>query len=422
MSPALTLPGAKAPASTNAQAAAAGTGNAPTNQGGQNTQAAPQIPFTRSSPQKSKQAPAIGPSALQSGNLVNFGPWQVPSGGFFRRLRLNVACVAVNTGTPATVAFNADGPFNVLQQIGLLSASGGQIIYSIDGYLLYAWNKYGCLDETAPQTDPKADITYSAVVGAGATGGSFNFNISIPLEIDSRDALGCLPNMAGNQLFQLNGQLNTLGNVYTTAPFVSATVTVTPIYEFWALPDASNTDGIAQAQFPPGIGTALLIQNQNPVITPSVQQKIQLTNVGNIHRMYLMILRRSTLARDASNANWPNVVTRYVNGNPFNYKTVTNWLSEQGKRYALNYAGGSTYETTNGFDQGVFVWSDFIKDGDGNELASAACNRNEWLVTERSSVLEFDYNAWGAAASTLLISTLSVTTPSPSALYQPYVG
>lgn len=416
---ALSLPGSKSSTSGNAQAAAAGAGNAPTNQGGQNTQAAPQIPFTRSSPQKSKQAPTIGPTALGTATS-NFGPWQVPSGGFFRRLRLNVACVGVNATN--SVAFNADGPFNVLQQIGLLSASGGQIIYAIDGYLLYCWNKYGCLDETAPQTDPKADITYSAVTGTGGTGGSFNFNISIPLEIDARDALGVLPNMAGNQLFQLNGQLNTLANVYTTLPLTSATVTITPIYEFWALPDAANTDGVPQAQYPPGIGSALLIQNQNPVISPGVEQKIQLLNVGNIHRMYLMIGRRSSGARDAANANWPAITTRYVNGNPFNYKTLQNWLSETGKRYGLNYAGGASYETTNGFDQGVFVWSDFIKDGDGNELASAACNRNEWLVTERSSVLEFDYNAWGASMSTLLISTLSVTVPSPSALYQPYVG
>lgn len=416
--PALTLPGAKAPAG-NTQAAAAGAGNAPTDQQGQNAAPAQMIPFTRSSPQKSKQAPTIGPTAI-SAAVSTFGPWQVPSGGFFRRLRLNVACVT--SANAATVAFNADAPFNVLQQIGLLSASGGQIIYAIDGYLLYLWNKYGCLDETAPLTDPKADITYSAVTGAGGTGGSFNFNISIPLEIDARDGLGCLPNMAGNQLFQLNGQLNTTANIYTTPPTTPGLVTITPVYEFWALPDASNSDGVPQAQYPPGIGSALLIQNQNPPINPGAEQKIQLLNVGNIHRVYIMVGRRSTLARDAGNANWPGITTRYVNGNPFNYKTLNNWLHEQGTRYGLNLAGGTTYETISGFDQGVFVWSDFIKDGDGNELASAACNRNEWLVTERSSVLEFDYNAWGASMSTLLISTLSVTVPSPSALYQPYVG
>ncbi len=415
---ALTLPGAKSN-STAVQAQAAGAGNAPTNQSGQNAANVATIPFTRSSPQKSKLAPTIGPINLGT-TVSTFGPWQVPSGGFFRRLRLNVK--AVSAGNTATVAFNADAPFNVLQQIGLLSASGGQLIYAIDGYLLYCWNKYGVLDETAPQTDPKCDITYSVVTGAGATAGSFNFNISIPLEIDARDALGVLPNMAGNQLFQLNGQLNTLANVYTTPPTNAPTVTITPVYEFWALPDPTNTDGVPQAQFPPGIGSALLIQNQNPTINAGSEQKIQLLNVGNIHRMYIFILRNNAGVRDVGNANWPAIVTRYVNGNPFQFKTKENWLHEQASRFGLNIMGGSNYEIPAGMDQGVFIYSDFVKDGDGNEIASATCNRNEWLVTERSSVLEFDFNQWGATAGTLLISTLSVTAPSPAALYQPYVG
>jgi len=417
---ALTLPGSK-PAGNAAQAA--GQPQAPTNQAGQQAagqQSVAQIPFTRSSPQKSKQGPPVVGPVILTGAANNFGPYQVPSGGFFRRLKLNVSAVAA--GNAATVVFNADGPFNVLQQIALLSASGGQIIYAIDGYLLYAWNKYGVCADTPPGTDPKSDISYSATAGAGATGGSFNFNIYVPLELDARDALGVLPNMAGNQLFQLLGQLNTGAAVYTTPPTTLPTVTVTPVYEFWALPDAANTDGVPQAQFPPGIGSALLIQSQNPTINPGSQQKIQLLNVGGIHRMYIFILRLAAGGRDTTNTNWPAVTTRYVNGNPFNYKTKQNWLREQQKRYCLNLAGGATYEGAGGLDQGVMVWSDYVKDGDGSDYASAACNRNMWLVTERSSVLEFDFNAWGATASTLLISTMSVTTPSPEALYQPYVG
>lgn len=375
---------------------------------------APPIPFTRAARKKTRLANGLTSTVLNT-TVQSLAPLQIPAAGFMRRIRLTVT--GTTAANAAAVAFAADGPFNVLQQISLLSANGDTLISVIDGFALYCINKYGA--HSTGRYDPVADPTYAVTTGAGATGGSFKFNLSIPVEIDARDAFCTLQNMAANQSFLLQLSLNTIASLYTVAPTSAPTVTITAVMEYWSAPAPTNGNGDPQATFPPGNGSVSLIQTQQPPITASTQQSIQLLNVGNTIRYELFILR--TAAGVRTDGDWPNVTNIYVNGDPWFYKTKDQWQSQMAQEY--DYTGGKTAAPTlNSLDNGVYVLTDFMNDGasgDGN--VDGASNRNEYLNTLSSTALNIEAVNWGATASSLQVITNAIRPASAQALYTPFL-
>src|SRR6185312_12357052 len=156
---------------------------------------APAIPF----PIAARRKYALGltsNSVVMSavGSISNLGPLEIPPTGFLRFLDLILS--GVTSGNAAATAFKADAPFNAISYITLTNAAGDTIIVPIDGYALYLFNKYGALSEDPPWCDPKQSQIYSAVTGAGGTGGSFTVPLRVPLEIDPETAFGSIPSMA----------------------------------------------------------------------------------------------------------------------------------------------------------------------------------------------------------------------------------
>lgn len=376
---------------------------------------APVIPFTRASRKKSRPAAGTTSTVLNT-TVQGLTPIQLPAAGFLRRIRVTVQ--GTTAGNAAATAFNADGPFNVLQQISLLSANGDTLISVIDGFTLYALNKYGA--HGTGRHDPVADPSYSVTTGAGATGGSFKFTLNIPVEIDSRDAFCTLQNMAANQSFLLQLSLNaTTGatGLYTTAPTTAPTVTVTAVMEYWSAPAGANSNGDPQAQFPPGNGSVSLIQTQQPPITASTQQSIQLLNVGNTIRYEVFILR--TAAGVRTETDWPTVMNVLVNGDPYFYKTKDQWRSQMAQEYQYT-AGVAAAPTLNSLDNGVLVLTDFMNDGaSGDGVINGASNRNLYLNTLSSTAVNIEAVSWGATASSLQVITNAIRPASPQALYSP---
>jgi hypothetical protein len=369
------------------------------------------IPFTRASRKKTRNVGTYGPVTLNTS--VQAQPViPLPAAGYLRAIWLTVTATAA--GNAATVAFNADAPFNILQQISLTAANGDSIISTIDGFALYALNKYGCFGTGT--ADPVRDPSYSLTTGAGGTGGSFQFIIRIPVEIDSRDGLGALQNMAANQAFMLQYSLNSLANVYTTAPTAAPTVTVQATMEYWNAPAATNLDGVPQAQAPNGNGTVSLIQTQSPVLAPGSVQNIQMLNVGNTIRHGIFILRTSAGVR--TEVDWPTVTNFYVNNDQLMYKRKEQWRSQLALDYGL-WNGITAAPTANALDNGVFILDDFINDGAaGGHNAESAANRNLWLVTNSATAFNIEAGtAWGASASTLQILQNNIRPASPQSLY-----
>lgn len=369
------------------------------------------IPFTRASRRKSRLAAQVGPITLNAGQQA-LQPMQLPAAGFLRYIDLTIT--GTTAGNSAATAFQNDGPFNLLQQISLLSANGDALISPIDGFSLYLLNKYAALGRD--RYDPVTDPAYSVTTGAGATGGSFKFKLRIPVEVDSRDAFGALQNMAANQSFLLQLSLNSTQGLYTTSPTNAPAISVTAVMEYWAAPAAQNATGDVQATTPPGIGSVSLIQTQQPPITANTQQNIQQLNVGNTIRTVIYVLR--TAAGVRSETDWPSVTNFYVNNDPWYYKTKDNWRSQMGTNYQLT--APTATPTAGAMDNGVFVLNDFINQGSaGNERVSAGGNRNEWLVTGSATAFNIEAVNWGATANNLLILQNTIRPASPQAVYQP---
>lgn len=377
-------------------------------------QAAPQLPFTRASRKMSK---VIGVYTQTLGNNVQPLPAiQLPAMGFMRFLRFEISVAAASNA--ATVAMQPDAPFNIIQNLTVGTAGGDALFSPLDGFTIYCLNKYGCFG--GGKIDPVADPGYSVTTGVGAgAGGSFKTNIRLPFEIDSRDGLGALENMAANQSYLLQLSLNSIAGVYSTAPTNPPVVTIRVIMEYWAGIPGMTDSGIAQQQKPTANGSISLIQIQQPALTPGVQN-IPLINVGNVLRLPIFILRNSSGVRDE--ADWPDVSTFYLNSQPFMAKTKASWRSQMAVDY--NISGGlSATPAVNTLDNGVFVVSDFINDGaSGNGRADGSSNRDLLLVT--GSQTGFNYEAtsgWGGGASSLQYIQNSIKPSSAQALYPPFV-
>ena len=379
----------------------------------QNTKAPVQvIPFTRASRKKSRLV--LQTAAVTLNTTVQAVPaLQIPAGGFLKRLKLSI--VANTAANAAAVVFNPDAPFNLLQQISLLSPNGDTLINVIDGFSLYVINKYGAIG--TGKYDPLANPGYSAVAGAGATGGSFAYEAVIPVETDSRDAFTALQNMAANQSYLLQFSFNTLALIYATAPTTAPAVTVTIVMEYWAAPAPTNADGVMQASFPVGNGSVSLLQTQTPAIVAGSQQNIQLVNVGNVIRAVFLILRTAGGVR--TEVDWPTVSNWYLNNDPLYYKTKTQWKNAMAQNYGY-FAGTTNTPTLNSLDAGVFVLYDFMNDGGtGDYVVQGGSNRDLYLVTESSTAFNYEAVSWGASASTLFVIEHVIRPISAQALYAP---
>ena len=377
--------------------------------------ALPPIPFIRASRKKSALVTTLTNTLTTT--ILPLAAAQIRPAGWLARIRLVVT--AVTSGNIASVAFAADAPWNVLQQIGFISPAGDTIMSTLDGFSLFVLHKYGAFG-SGPR-DPITDPTYSTTSGTAATGGSFKFMLDIPVEVDSRDAFCTLQNMAANQQFILQMSLNSIANVYTTAPTTPPTVTVTAIMEYYSAPNATNGDGYPQATTPQGNGSLNLNQIQTPPIVAGSTQNIQLINVGNTIRAQFFILR--TPAGVRTEVDWPTVFNVYVNNDLYFYKNKDLWRSQMAAEYRYTL-GITAAPSVNALDAGVYVLTDFMNSGSaGGMHVDGASNRNQYLVTGSGTGFNIEAGTpWGAGAGSLLAITNAIKPANAQSLYavEPY--
>ena len=139
-------------------------------------QTVPVIPFTRAARKKSALLTQYANTTLGAG-VINLSPVQVIAAGYLKRIKLTVT--GTTSGNSAAVAFNGDAPFNVITQFFLNQPNGSSLIQTIEGFDLYALNKYGAFNTGT--FDPLSDPSYFATAGSGGTGGSFNFTLYVPI-------------------------------------------------------------------------------------------------------------------------------------------------------------------------------------------------------------------------------------------------
>lgn len=360
------------------------------------TAQAPVVPFMRAALPKLVQAFDTGNVALASSRV--FVNEDIPPDGFLRAVWLLVTITAANPGGPgANVAFNADGPFNVLQDLVFADQNGSEVVGPESGYDVMLQNKYGGYEFYG---DPRSDPNYSKITGTGGTGGSASFAIRIPLEIASRDAFCALPNMDSSSLYQLRFSLAALAELYNVLPAGAVTCRVQAFNELWSGVQAQNAGGIAQQQTPNGQGSTSYWSKQSIPIG-SGDQTIVSKRVGNIIRGIIIICRDSSNLRvDDFPATGP--LTFNLDNQPLYRWLRARQLSEIKERYG--YSGAA--DAAGGSDTGVYVLSDWMSQlsHPNNEL------RDLYRPTLTSTRITFEGSfASGADKVDILTNDLKVT-------------
>ena len=403
---------------------------------------AQKIPFTRAS----------SLAAMQDATLMNLAPGiatqvNLMTNAFLEYIILNVQIVAVNTGTPATVKWGKDAPFNIFGSAGiqLTDPSNQAIITAISGFKLAQLNKYlgdpGC--DYDPCKDPNfAMLPTAANNGTGsvaATGGSASFRLVIPIENRRRDALGALTNSAANEVMHLiltpaasfavgTDQEN---SVYVgAAPFVSVTRNVQVWQMYWTSPPAVIVSGgtsVPTARTPAGLGTVGYVRaERHTEIAGGGSAPFQLTSVGDVIASINWTLRttvatnqRDQFAQSATfNAgypNWPAVFNFAVNDFTVLALGQDVWIREMARFFDLangisNQAGATGY-----VDAGVFSFGPYFRG-----LFDHSVNfdvANQMLATEAGTKAQVRDSIWGANSSFLEVDLRILSPESGATLY-----
>lgn len=364
----------------------------------------PVVPFTRAARIKSQQAYSgsftLGASAQQ------VAPIDVPSGGFVKYVDFDFTCTTA--GNAAATAFQADGPWSVIQSISVTNAAGNSIYVPITGYQLFLCNKYMAAGTDPEYSDPRSDPYYSVTTGAGATGGSFRFRLRVFFERDPRDAFLALPNMASNRQYKINLMLAPETSVYSTTPTNDGTLVVTATAYYWSQPQPVNALGVAQQTAPLSNGGVGLIRVQTINLTAG-DKTVKLENVGNIIRSAVLVLRNSSSARveaDLPATNW----IRLNNDNLF-WLQLSQWRRDMAQHLGFT---SSTAEANRGPDNGVLAWT-HLNAQHGNVRADGP--RSQWLATLDATLLQLQGTSFGANAATLEVITDEIQVPDAAALY-----
>ena len=374
-------------------------------------QASPQavIPFTRAAREKSFLAFDTGNLTTSTAATTQVSPIQLPAAGFLKFIEIVVT--AVTAGNGAVVTFNADGPWNVLNYVSLTNSAGDTIITPMTGYQLFLINKYGAIGAEPPYADPRGDSLYSVTTGAVATGGSFTFQLRIPLEIDPRDAYGAVPNLASNKAYNLQFIISGTNSVYGVAPTAGPTVRIQGTSYFWSQPFAQTPFGTGQATAPDSDGSVSMWRLQTAPVTAG-DRYVTLTNVGNVIRMWILVLRQSSGARITSNsADWPATSQIILNNDVLLHLPLTNW--QNGTAQAYGYVFGAA-DAARGLDTGVFPIYHFF-DQRGNVKVDSA--RDQLLPTLDATLVQYHATTFSSNANTLEIISNEIKPVSAASLY-----
>ena len=292
--------------------------------------------------------PTVKPSGYTQTNslgsaTIPLPDYQIVPTNILRGIAIEV--VATGTNATSSVAYQGDGPLNVLSTVNFQDSGGNSIVGSFDSYTLAMIMKYGGY-AGGNSGDPRNSVVYSAVTGTGATAGSFNFVLRIPVEAVSRTGLGSLQNQTTQSPLVLSMTLNTSAAVFSTAPTGGCSVKVSVnLLGYWKGSNAGASPS------PKAYGT---IQYWNRVSNQALNGAsdfyLQQLGFGNPWRNVLFLNYATGGARTTT--NFPSPLTINWKGNLFRNIDTNLWQEEMGRNYGLT---GTTADTGPGLDTGVFV-------------------------------------------------------------------
>lgn len=252
---------------------------------------------------------------------------------------------AVTAGNSAATAFQANGPWSVLEQITFNDTNNKPILGPMTGWDLKTCVKYGGY---AHSDDAQQSPIYSVTTGAGATGGSFTFILRLPVEMVHRDAIGSLPNKSASATYDISLQLAPLVSVYSTSPTNAPSVRVRIAQFGWMDPNAADMKGNPVNQNPPGVQTTQYWAKQTYTI-PNGFFSQRLGGIDSLLRNLIFVLDNAGV-RTTGDTDFPDPFT-------FGYETALPvqrikavWRHMIGEDFGYN----ATVDTAGGRDSGVY--------------------------------------------------------------------
>lgn len=225
---------------------------------------------------------------------------ELDTDGFTSGLYLLVENVSVNATN--VVAFVEDGPFSIFDNIQFVDTNNKPVLGPMSGHDLYECVKFGGYHA---QDDAKNSNIYNAVIGTGATAGTFTFAQYLPIEIVHRTALGALQNKSASAVFRLQLTLAGTAAVYSIAPLTSSTCRVR-IQQFgWLDADAADIKGNPVSAYPPALNTIQYWDKQTfSFASGSMNQRLNSFSGGV--RNIIIELRNASGVRGTNEADFPD--------------------------------------------------------------------------------------------------------------------
>lgn len=203
----------------------------------------------------------------------------VTAGGFLRGVRLEVRSASGSGGT-----VTADNPWNVFSNLVLENVNGASLMFPMGGYSYYVSSIFA----RPWWGDPSKRDDYAQGI---------NPSFSLFMQPEIKDTAGVLANTDARSQYRVRYTLNTAANVITSGT-TAPTVTVTLYAEIWAQPDAADLHGNTIQPLPPGLNIQTLRRHQILTLNGASSSNIlQLTNVGNEVRCFILVVRDSNNAR-----------------------------------------------------------------------------------------------------------------------------
>ena len=321
----------------------------------------------------------------------------IPPAGWLRGLY--IIMIGTTAGNAAAVTFAANGPWNAIDSVTFEDVNTQPIIGPLNGYDLYVLCKFGGYTFSE---DPRNSVSFSVTTGAGATGGSFQFILRVPIELVNRDALGVLPNKSGTAQYKLRIRLAATATIYGVAPTAAPSVRTRVQQVNWWDPDATDLHGNPIAQEPPSRQTTQY-WTKAPFSLNAGQIRQPLERTGFLIRNLIFMLQDSTLAR--TDADFPDPFALQFESNILISRVRLLWQHIMSQQYG--YTG--TADAAGALSTGVFVEPFCLDFGarPGQET------RRGYLETSAASRLEAQGTIGGAGAHTLTVLTNDVN-PSTS--------
>lgn len=290
-------------------------------------------------------------TVTQTAATQSLTPYEFQVDGYLSGALIRVT--ATTATNAATVAFQADGPFSVLQSVIVEDIGGKQILGPLSGHQLRILNQFGGFVFNG---DPRANGIYTLTSGAGATGGSYRFSLRVPIQVRRRDAMGSLPNRNASATFKLKITINQTSAVYSTAPTNAASVNVQVQQRGWATSDNRDYKGNGVSPTPNGVGSILYTDVETIQLSAGAFNQ-RMSTFGGLLRVLIFELRDANGSRAVGEADFPQLFEMEIDKVKVYSRSPLTWESEMSEDYGLTAdADGNTAAAKNSKPDGVYLF------------------------------------------------------------------